>query len=268
MKERQLRDLFVSSLKSGHIEGNIFEGRKNQRFENKDIFVKDQYYFRSFDLVVVRVLKDDALEPSRLTMVDYDDLENLLVRNRLLGHYAREKRSRIDQIRFYPIELKSDDDVLDSRLPNQILNAILTFGNSIIVLDHDHSKRIVRNHMLNLFPSTIVAYTGKDDHFKMLYFYNRFVANTFFDMPRRQVAKILYENGLGNKVSKMYKVLSIIQKINQKVIFNQMFNVELSLSPNELEFIEKLSDYQITSERRQLSDLIRASMNYKITEYL
>ena len=36
----------------------------------------------------------------------------------------------------------------------------------------------------------------------------------------------------------MYKVLSIVQKINQKVIFNEMLNGDLPLSPDELEFIE------------------------------
>jgi hypothetical protein len=121
--------------------------------------------------------------------------------------------------------------------------------------------------MLNLFPCTVVAYTGKEDYFQMLYFYNRFVTNTYFDMPRRRIAKILYDNGLGDKVSKMYKVLSIVQKINQKVIFNEMLDMDVLLSPEELEFIEKLSDYQMTSEKKQLRNLIKSTMNTQITEY-
>jgi hypothetical protein len=112
-----------------------------------------------------------------------------------------------------------------------------------------------------------VAYTGKEDYFRMLYFYDRFVTNTFFDMPRRQVAKILYENGLSSKVGKMFKVLSIIQRINQKVIFNEMFDEDLRLSQEELEFIEKLSDYKVTSEKRELSKLVRSSIDTQITEY-
>jgi hypothetical protein len=267
MKERQLRDLFVSSLKSCHIQGNIFEGGINHDFEHENIHFRYEYYFRSFDLVVVRILKGENVEPSFLGMRERLGLENLLIRNNLLNHCARAERSRIDRIQFYPVELKSDDDVLDARLPNQILNAILTFGRSIVVLDYNHSKRIVRDRILNLFPCTVVAYTGKEDYFQMLYFYDRFVANTFFNMPRRQVAKVLYENGRGNKVGKMYKVLSIVQKINQKVIFNEMLNGDLPLSTDELEFIEKLSDYQMTSEKRVLRNLIRSSMNTQITEY-
>lgn len=267
MKEVQLRDLFVSSLNSCHVQGNIFDGGTNHDMP-EILNIKYEYYYRSFDLVLVRILKDERVGPLHQGKLESSIKENVLVRNNILSHFARAEKSRIDRIRFYPVELKSDDDVLDARLPNQILNAILTFGKSIIVLDYNHSKRIVRDRLLNLFPCTVVAYTGKEDYFRMLYFYDRFVTNTFFDMPRRQVAKILYENGLSNKVGKMFKVLSIIQKINQKVIFNEMFDGDLQLSQGELEFVEKLSDYDMTSEKRELRNLIRSSTNTRITEYL
>jgi hypothetical protein len=267
MKERELRDLFISSLKSGHMQGNIFEGGIDQEFKHENLLFRYEYYFRSFDLVVIRILKGENPGPSFLDMQEMVGLENLLVRNNLLNHCARAEKSRVERIQFYPVELKSDDDVLDARLPNQLLNAILTFGRSIIVLDYNHSKRVVRDRMLNLFPCTVVAYTGKEDYFQMLYFYNRFVTNTYFDMPRRRIAKILYDNGLGAKVNKMYKVLSIVQKINQKVIFNEMLDMDVLLSPEELEFIEKLSDYQMTSEKKQLRNLIKSTMNTQITEY-
>ena len=264
MKERELKDLFVNAINSGHIQGNIFDLRRNYDFVNEKILVKNEYYFRSFDLVVVRILKGENLASSSQECESFNDI---LVRRKLLSQFARIERSRIDHIHFYPVELKSDDDVLDERLPNQILNAILTFGRSILVLDENHSKRVVHDRMLSLFPSTIVGYTGKDDCFEMLYSYDRFVANTFFDMPRRQIARVLFENGLGNKVGKMHKVISIVQKINQKIIFNEMFNGELDLSPEELEFIAKLSDYRTRSEKKEVRDLIRESMNNKITEY-
>lgn len=266
MREVELRDLFVSSLKSCHMLGNIFDGGTNYDISEK-LDIRYEYYYRSFDIVLVRILKDERVGSPQLGKVECRSQENVLFRNNLLSQFARAENSRIDRICFYPVELKSDDDVLDARLPNQILNAILTFGKSIIVLDYNHSKRIERNHMLNLFPCTVVAYTGKEDYFRMLYFYDRFVTNTFFDMPRRQVAKILYENGLSNKVGKMFKVLSIVQRINQKVIFNEMFDGDLRLSHGELEFIEKLSDYEMTSEKRELSKLVRSSVNTQITEY-
>jgi hypothetical protein len=266
VREVELRDLFVSSLKSCHILGNIFDGGTNYDIPEK-LEIRYEYYYRSFDLVLVRILKEQRVGSPHFCKVEGFSQENVLFRNNLLSQFARAEKFRIDRICFYPVELKSDDDVLDARLPNQILNAILTFGKSIIVLDYNHSKRIERNRMLNLFPCTVVAYTGKEDYFRMLYFYDRFVTNTFFDMPRRQVAKILYENGLSSKVGKMFRVLSIVQRINQKVIFNEMFDGDLRLSQGELEFIEKLSDYKMTSQKKELSNLINSSVNTQITEY-
>jgi hypothetical protein len=46
-----------------------------------------------------------------------------------------------------------------------------------------------------------------------------------------------------------------------------MFDGDLRLSQGELEFIEKLSDYEMTSEKRELSKLVRSSVNTQITEY-
>ena len=64
------------------------------------------------------------------------------MRTHQLIQFAQKERTRVDWITFYPIELKSDDDVLDARLSSQILNAILTFGKSVLVLDTEHSNRI------------------------------------------------------------------------------------------------------------------------------
>ena len=71
----------------------------------------------------------------------FDNYFNILTRTGLLAQFAKAEKCRIDWIRFYPVELKSDDDALDERLPNQILNAILTFGRSLLVLDEKHSKK-------------------------------------------------------------------------------------------------------------------------------
>lgn len=64
------------------------------------------------------------------------------MRTALLSQFAKRERCRIDWIRFYPIEIKSDNDFLDERLINQVLNAILTFERSIIVLDERHTRKV------------------------------------------------------------------------------------------------------------------------------
>ena len=47
--------------------------------------------------------------------------------------FAKSEKCSVDSISFYPVELKSNSDTLDARLPNRIINAILTFGRSIVV---------------------------------------------------------------------------------------------------------------------------------------
>ena len=59
---------------------------------------------------------------------------NLLVRTQLLERVAASEKCRIDYVRFFPVEVKSDDDTLDERLPNQIIDAILAFGLSVLAV--------------------------------------------------------------------------------------------------------------------------------------
>ena len=64
-----------------------------------------------------------------------------------LAEIAKSEKCRIDSISLYPVELKSNSDVLDERLPNQILNAILTFGRSIVVLTKIMQNEILLNFL-------------------------------------------------------------------------------------------------------------------------
>ena len=49
MKESELKELFISSLKSGHIEGESdFLPRIDSNYE---LSIKEEGYFRNFDLV-------------------------------------------------------------------------------------------------------------------------------------------------------------------------------------------------------------------------
>ena len=78
-----------------------------------DTRIVEEAHLRRFDLLIAAVTKDPR--------DDYAHENNLLVRTQLLQSFARSAKCRIDCVRFYPVELKSDDDVLDVRLPNQIL---------------------------------------------------------------------------------------------------------------------------------------------------
>jgi hypothetical protein len=88
---------------------------------------------------------------------------------------CKQRKMQNNWISFFPVELKSDDDVLDGRLPNQILNAILTFGRAILVLDKKHSERAQLRGTLNLIPASIMGYTGREDYFEVLSVFRRFI---------------------------------------------------------------------------------------------
>jgi hypothetical protein len=190
------------------------------------------------------------------------------MRSGILTQFATDETCRIDWIRFYPVELKSDNDVLDERLPNQILNAILTFGRSVIVLDENHSRRAKRQGMLRLIPATIIGYTGKDDRFEIISLFDRLVTNGMFNIQKRKLVKILLDNGIKNKTDKIYKCLATIQRINQKLAFSELFNENFVFVKEEVEFIQKLIDIQIFSEKKLMSSLIDETKNNKITDYV
>jgi hypothetical protein len=247
-----------------------------------EIRIKDEGYFRSFDLVVA-ILEKRYDSHIKATIEGYDNYYNILMRTALLNQFAKRERCRIDWIRFYPVEIKSDNDVLDERLISQVLNAILTFGRSIIVLDERHARRIKKS-LLRLLPSTIIGYTGNDDHFQVLSVFDRFVAAGMFNISKRGIARFLINNGYCNsrEQTKIYQSLSYIERINLKLAYSQLFCYdendddikqngydESSLSIEEAEFLRRLIDISpVFSEKKQLVNLIKDTTNRKITDYL
>ena len=68
----------------------------------------------------------------------------------------------------------------------------------------------------------------------------------------------------------LYRNLRNIQKINQKLIYNQIFNYNsLSLFDDEIKFIKEFSCInQKISLKKEIINLVKESKNYKITEFL
>jgi hypothetical protein len=199
----------------------------------------------------------------------YDKYFNILMRSGILTQFAKAEKCKIDSIRFYPVELKSDDDVLDERLPNQVLNAILTFGRSIIVLDEKHSRRATQRKIVNLIPATIIGYSGKDDYFEVLSVFDKFVTNTIFSIKKSRLARILVENGISDKIDRVYQCLTNIQALNQKLAFSELYNDDnVTFLKDEIEFLRNLRNLHLYSEKKQIAHLIRESKNNKITDYI
>jgi hypothetical protein len=199
----------------------------------------------------------------------YDKYFNIIMRSGILTQFAKAEKCRVDSIRFYPVELKSDDDLLDDRLPNQVLNAILTFGRSIIVLDEKHSRRAIRRKIANLIPATIIGYSGKDDYFEVLSVFDKFVTNSIFGIKKRRLARILAENGISDKIDRVYQCLNNIQALNQKLAFSELYNDDnVTFLKDEIKFLGNLRNLHLYSEKKQIAHLIRETKNNKITDYI
>jgi hypothetical protein len=289
MNEKDLKQLFISSVRSGHIKSNTVSNPQdaadhhNNDSDNAshffpsfasvdmDIRIKDEGYFRSFDLVIAVIDKRNNYCNSNIiydSTQSYDNYLNILMRSGILTQFAKNEKCRIDSIRFYPVEVKSDDDVLDERLPNQILNAILTFGRSVIVLDEKHSKRARQRRMVNLFPSTIIGYSGRDDYFDLLSVFDKFVTNSMFNIQKRRLARILLQNGITDKIDKVYRCITNIQKLNQKLAFSEIYDDGVIFLKEEIEFLRNLTDLPVHSEKKQMAYLIEETKNNKITDYI
>jgi hypothetical protein len=267
VKEKHLKSLFISSIFSGHIKNNIFPQMSCNI--DRELKIKDEGYFRNFDLVIAIIEKRYDSTIKYHSNETFDNYYNILMRDSLLKQFSIKEKCRIDWIRFYPIEIKSDNDVLDERLPNQILNAILTFGRSVLILDEHHSRKTKLNRTLQLLPTTIIGYTGKDDSFEVLSVFDRLVTNGLFNISKRGLVRLLINNGMGDtKPEKIYHCLSQIQRINQKLAFNEFYDEEMKFGKDEIEFIKKLIGIDTFSDRRQLEELIEQTTNSKITDYI
>ena len=267
MNEKDLKYIFTSSVRNNHIINNNFFPESEGL--DSEIKITEEGYFRNFDLVIAVIFKRHDADIKFDSTRAYDHYYNLLMRTELLTQFADKEKYRIDWIRFYPVELKSDNDILDKRLPNQILDAILTFGRSVLVLDEKHSRKVKKNHnTIKLLPTTIIGYTGKDDYFEVLSIFDRLVTNSLFNIPKRNLMKILMKCGFTNNADKIFRCLANIQRINQKIAFCQLYsNENLILMNDEEEFLQKLVDIQTFSDKKKMTNLIKQTTNRKITDY-
>ncbi|MDQ3840320.1 MAG: hypothetical protein M3297_13755 [Thermoproteota archaeon] len=266
MKEYELKDLFVSSLESGHIFDNK---NRNLAFTNPDneIRVKSEGYFGHFDLVIA-ILHRVNKGGSYLSSDETEAYDNVLMRTGQLAEIARAEKCRIDCISFYPVELKSGCDILDVRLPNQIMNGILTFGKSIVVLDKKHVNRASLK-FLRLLPATIIGYTGTKDFFRILSVFDRNINTGVFNLSKRRFAKTLGDNGIVEDIERIYGRLRTLERISQKLMFNELYNSDPGFLEEEIEFLRQFSSIKTAmTYRKQILSYIKESENDKISNYL
>jgi hypothetical protein len=127
MKEKNLKELFISSIKSGHIDNN--NSCLPYEDSNCELKINDEGYFRNFDLVIA--VRQKYLKRFNNHRNDSSDLLNdslnIVMRSSLFTKFSSKEKCRLDSVSFYPVEIKFDHDVLDERLTHQVLNALFVF---------------------------------------------------------------------------------------------------------------------------------------------
>ena len=265
MYERNLKNLFIQYIKTAHNDGNNILSI-NPEDPQIEIRIKDEGYYRNFDLIIAVIKKRHSSQVESNWINSGHTYLNMIMRSSHLIQFAQKERTRIDWITFYPVELKSDNDILDGRITNQILNAILTFGKSILVLDKEHSKRLKSKAVLSLIPATVIGYTGRSDHFEVLSAFDRFIDDGIFSIEKRKLTKILLDNEI-NPTSSTFNCFLNFQRICQKIIFSLLNDQQVGLMKEEIDFILKLADIKPLTTRKLVGDLIKETANNKITDY-
>jgi hypothetical protein len=256
MNEKELKALFWTALNSGHVKNNtVIPGP-----DVAQLRIVQEANFRSFDLLIASVHSSGGASTQH-------DNSELLARTRLLTHFAKLERCRADRIQFYPVEVKSDDDKFDERLPNQIIDAILTFGLSILVLDKNHSKQVRTRRLDKVLPATIICYSGVGDQFEVVSVFDRFVSCGIFDFERMNLARLLNQMS-GSASSRTYRRLEQLQQILQKIIFSQLHFASPGLSDEEQRFLCALADIDLPNRRKMIAKIIKESVNSKLTDYI
>src|SRR5688500_12231483 len=286
MNQLELKKLFKSSVKNGHINNNHLLPFFNS--QTHEIKIKEEGYFRNFDLVIALINKESKQNKTNYSAkqmkneyfdLEYDIQHNILMRSQQFTEFSKQEKCKIENITFIPVEIKSDNDILDERLPNQILNAILTFGRSYLVID---KKYVIKRNLqiLKLLPTTIIGYSGNEDYFEVLSIFNRCIMNGIFNIPKKSFIKLLINNNITNKISdiaRIYQSLIILEQINQKLVYNYLFRVEEDLDTDfllkeEIDFLNQFSNFfRLPSEKiytKEIKKLIKNSRNHLITDFL
>ena len=119
MYERNLKNLFIQYIKTAYNDGNNFLPI-NPEDPEIEIRIKDEGYYRNFDLIIAVIKKRHSSQVESNWITSGHTYLNMIMRSSQLIQFAQKERTRIDWITFYPVELKSDNDILDGRITNQL----------------------------------------------------------------------------------------------------------------------------------------------------
>jgi hypothetical protein len=103
----------------------------------------------------------------------------------------------------------------------------------------------------------------------VLSIFNRNVDTGMFNLSKRRFAKTLIDNGIVEGIDKLYRRLSTLERINQKFVFNELYNSNPGFLKEEIEFLRQFSSIKTAmTYRKQIANYVKESENNKISDYL
>ncbi|HEY6536225.1 MAG TPA: hypothetical protein VIY08_10610 [Candidatus Nitrosocosmicus sp.] len=269
MNEIELKNKFMDFLLSSNNNSFVKKSSTSKIFE-----IKNEGLNKKFDLIIA-IVKSDKLKFNKIkkeTIEIDDNLKSIFFRNTLLKSISEEYKIKIQNLIIYPIEIKSDKDKLDQRLANQVIDAILVFGRSVVILDNNHYTKIKKNGFYKIIPSTILGYSNEQEMFILIQEYDKLYTDSLLNIHKFNLIRTLEKSKMSNidiNYNNLYRNLKTIQNINQKLIYNQIFDYENIFFDSELEFIKNLSNItQKISLKNEITKLVKESKNYRITEFI
>ncbi|HKX97091.1 MAG TPA: hypothetical protein VJL78_04580 [Candidatus Nitrosocosmicus sp.] len=267
MNESQIKDRFLDYL-NVNPKNDFFGNTSNHK--EKYIEIKNEALNRKFDFILaackVKNIKKKDIRNSTIEMDD--DLKNIFVRSTLLKTISESYKMNIEKITLYPIEIKSDRDKLDERLANQVIEAILSFGRSIIILDSKHASKIIKHGLSRILPSTLIGYFSETDKFVVINRHDRVYSDSLLNVNKMHLIRTLKRADCQINVTKLYNNLRSLQSIHQKLIYNQIFQNGQYLLEDEVIFMKELSSLNLkTNVKKEIIKTIQQYKNYKITDF-
>jgi len=268
MNESELKIKFLKYIESNP-KNNFFgdDANKSQQY----VEIKNEALNRKFDFILA-VLKTANYKPKEIKKSSIeldDDLKNISTRAMLFKTISQKYKLKIQNMIIYPIEIKSNKDKLDDRLGNQVIDAILSFGRSFLILDSKHCYNMSKNGLKKILPATIIGYHEKNDEFVLINKFNRIFSDSILNINKKNLVKTLGKSDTNINITRLHRNLKSLQTINQKLIYNQIFLSEQSLQEDELRFIQELSSInQRISMKKEILKTIRQFTDYKITDFI
>ncbi len=98
--------------------------------------------------------------------------------------------------------------------------------------------------------------------------FDRQIDTGMFNLSKRRFAKTLLDNGIVEGIDKIYRRFYTLERIYQKLAFNELYNSNPGFLKEEIEFLRQFSSIEtVMTYRKQIASFVEQNKNEKICDY-